>query len=137
MSRENGKKQRDSGAIPPAEWAVAALGALLVCAAVGILIWEGFYGSQAPPDITLRVENIQAVSAGYLVKVLAINRGGSTAASLQIRGTLMDGKGGTRESSEAKLDYLPGQSHGRLGLYFRSDPRQGQLLLYATGFQEP
>jgi uncharacterized protein (TIGR02588 family) len=138
MSRENGKPEAQSVAIPPAEWAVAAIGATLVLAALVVLIWDGLYGSHSPPQVSLAVGEIIRVPDGYLVEVQVTNRGAGTAEALGIRGSLARWpQDHSPESAEAELAFLPGRSHRKVGLYFRSDPRKGQLSLYAVGFSDP
>jgi uncharacterized protein (TIGR02588 family) len=48
----------------------------------------------------------------------------------------MDG-GRVIESSAAVLDYVPGESVRRGGLFFSTDPRVHRLTLRAHGYQQP
>jgi uncharacterized protein (TIGR02588 family) len=139
MSREiGGTANRETGAIPPAEWAVAAVGLVLVIAVVSILSWENLRGRGKPPDIRLSIDQIQTSSSGgFLVQVEVENAGEETASGLKVRGMLDNEQASVQESAEAELDFLPGASKRKVGLYFRSDPRQGHLTLFASGYQEP
>jgi uncharacterized protein (TIGR02588 family) len=118
------------------EWAVAALGMLLVLASIGFILYEELATSESPPDVHVSTESILRSGDGYLVAFKAENRGGSTAASLAIEGELSRG-GVIVEMSEATIDYLPPRSHRSGGLFFSEDPSGGTIDLRASGFADP
>jgi len=119
-----------------AEWLTALLGLLLVCGALGFLVYQVVAGDQSPPMV--RVEKVAVVSsrAGSLVKFDAKNDGGQTATSVVIEGVL-EQNGEEIESSETTLDYVPGHSHRGGGLFFTKDPAKFEMKLRAKGYQEP
>ena len=122
--------------IPAAEWAVGALGALLLVATVAFFVREAARGPARPPDIVVAVDTVVAGRGGWLVRVRARNLGDETAAAVMLRGTLTtpDGASADRETT---LDYLPGRSERRAGLVFPADPRRGTLRVEVVGHQTP
>lgn len=117
------------------QWGVAALGFLLVCATLGLLLYEAFAGDRSPPDIVVEAVRITPRATGYLVEFRAENHGGSTASAVTVDAVL-DG-GGSAEQSHVTLDFVPSHSSRGGGLMFRSDPRAARLTLRATGYQRP
>lgn len=113
------------------EWVVAAASALLVLAAVGYLFYEALGKTQTPPNIRVTATAIRPMGDGYLVEFAAENRGGTTAASVEVEGTL------AAETASATLDYVPAEGRRTGGLYFSSDPRSHPLALKATGYARP
>ncbi|ADI15565.1 hypothetical protein [Truepera radiovictrix] len=131
---------RDAGAPTPQlpsrlEWGVAALGLLLVAGVLGFLLYQALLTPDTPPEIALRVLDVQPSSGGYLVRLEAANRGGETAAELVVEGALRRG-GEVAETSELTFDFVPPDSVREGGLFFSQDPR-GRLELRAKSFREP
>jgi uncharacterized protein (TIGR02588 family) len=122
--------------IPAVEWLVAVLGLLLVVGAVAFLTVDALRGTDRPPIIVVRADTTVALEGGgWLVRFTAENRGRETAAEVGIAGELRDGA--DTETSRATLDYLPGRSSRRGGLFFRRDPRAATLELRAEGYRAP
>jgi uncharacterized protein (TIGR02588 family) len=136
--QRRGEAQRINAtdAPPPWEWAVALLGLGLILGSIGFLVYQVVAGDDSPPDVLVHADAILPVKTGYLVQIRAVNQGGSTAADLRIDGTLM-GEGGSVETSEAVIDYVPARSHRKGGLFFTQDPRRFTLQLRAKGYVEP
>lgn len=119
------------------EWAIAALGLVLVVVTLALTLRDALDPTDAPPAIVVRADSVIALpGTGFLVRFTAENRGDRTAASVPVAGALRLAADST-ETAEATLDYVPGHSRRRGGLYFRSDPRRGALELRAGGFQDP
>lgn len=117
-------------AIPPLEWAVAALGLLCTLALLAYLVIEGVRGDGRPAAVSVTLDSIVRQDGGWLAAVTARNDGDRTAAEVTIEGDA----GGVR--STVTLDYLPPRSTRSAGLSFPSDPT-GRLTLRATGFRDP
>jgi uncharacterized protein (TIGR02588 family) len=118
------------------EWLVAGLGLLLVVAAVVFMVVDATRGGDAPPFIRVRADSVIAVGeGGYLLLFTAENRGRETAADVGVIGELRDAT--DVEVSRARVDYVPGRSERRGGLFFRRDPRRTAVRLWAEGYQEP
>lgn len=146
-SREEGApgdRRQDNGSerqgrekdTPVWEWIVAYMGLALVAGTFGFMCYQAIKGDSSPPDISVQVDSIQPVRNGYLVKIRAFNRGGSTAAGLTVEGELRD-ESGSVETSDATINYVPSHSERRGGLFFTKDPRQFQLQLRAEGYEAP
>lgn len=118
------------------EGGAAALSALLVLAVVGYLLYDAVARPRTPPAVTVQADTVLKAGGLWLVRFRAENSGHSTAAGVKVEGELREG-GQTVETSEAMLDYVPGESVRRGGLFFRADPRAYRLELRALGYQEP
>lgn len=138
MSAPKHKESHDDDREEPPFWerAVGALGVVLVLASLGFLLYDGIWGDDSPPDIVVEPGPIVDSGGDYLVRFVARNRGGGTAKDITITGTLTRG-GRQIEESEATLDYVPSGATQPGGLYFREDPRNGELELNASGYQRP
>lgn len=123
--------------IPALEWAAAGLGLLVTLAMLAAMAWQALGGvGQVPPAVEARVERVAETSAGYAVTLRLSNRSPTTAAKVQIEGELV-AAGGTSETSGATIDYVPGRSERRAGLFFRQDPRRHRLEVRVLGYSEP
>lgn len=133
-------KDSDDGAESPAkrrlEAVAATIGALLALATLGMILWDGFTGGDAPPEIVLEQVRVVEQAGGFLVEIEALNRGDRTATAVEVVGELRRGEE-VVEESRASFDYVPSRSSREGGLFFRADPRQLPLTLRATGYAEP
>jgi uncharacterized protein (TIGR02588 family) len=122
--------------IPVTEWVVAAIGAALVAATIGYLVWLAISRDEASPDVRVVEAGVVEVQDGWLVKFRAANVGGQAAAELLVEGELA-GPEGVLETSEATIDYLPPRSEREGGLFFARDPREHEVRLRAKGYVDP
>lgn len=118
------------------EWVVAAISGVIVAGAIGFMLYDAIAAPSTPPAIELRVDTTLAVPGGYLVQFTALNTGTTTAASVQIEGSLMQDTT-ELEKSQTTLDFVPTQSRRRGGLYFSGDPRSYRLELRPVGYTLP
>jgi uncharacterized protein (TIGR02588 family) len=139
-SRKSGKRRRRGGAHPdtPAlEWIAAAIGLLLTFAIIGAMAWEAWAGGgERVPAIEARVEKVTRTDIGYVVEIRLENRAPATAAAVEVEGELTK-PDGTTSTSVATIDYVPGASMRRAGLFFADDPRQGRFEIRVLGYAEP
>jgi uncharacterized protein (TIGR02588 family) len=120
----------------PWEWAVGGLGAVLVSAALGYLIFLSFAREETLPLIAIEpVLPAQQIGDAYLVRFEASNQSSSTVAGLRIKGELRTGE--SVETSLAIFDYLPAFSKRIGGMFFRQDPGHGTLKIHATSYRDP
>lgn len=122
---------------PLLEWIAALLGLIITLGLIGFIGWEALKTpDDSPPSIEIIAERVTRVTGGYVVEIVAINRGPATAAGVEVEGRL---KSDAAEpvTSRLTLDYVPGHSHQRGGLFFDKDPRLGQLELRAVGYARP
>lgn len=139
MSKAKQKDAQAAAAVqgtPPAEWAVAAVGGIVLAVMIGYMIFVGATRSSGPPEILLQQTSARAAGDAFVVEIVARNRGKSTAAALNISGALMDGDT-VVEESKATIDYLPKQSERHAGLFFTKDPALYRLVLRPEGFSAP
>ena len=118
------------------EWVAAAVSTALVLFVLGLLSYDAVARPQTPPAVEVRADTVLQSGGMWLVEFEAFNRGHSTAAAVKVEGRIT-GAAGEAETSEAMLDYVPGRSRRRGGLFFRQDPRGRGLELRVHGYQEP
>ena len=123
-------------ATPPAEWAIAIVGAVLACVIIGYLAVEGLRGSDGPPVLSIRVVEIFTGPAGHVVEAEIANSGGRAAANVQISGRLTVDDA-VVEEVHAQLDYVPADATRRFSLVFGRDPTTGRLDISPTGYSGP
>jgi uncharacterized protein (TIGR02588 family) len=117
-------------------WGIAVLGLVLVLGSIGFMLYEAAAGDSSPPDVTVRVDSIRPTQNGFLIEFRAINEGGTTAQGLTVEGELRNGADSV-ETSNTTIEYVPSHSERAGGLFFKSDPRQYELLLRAKGYEKP
>jgi uncharacterized protein (TIGR02588 family) len=116
---------------PLLEWIASALGLLLTLGVMAVIARDAFNGSaEMTPDIAIAVTRVQPAGAGFMLEFEARNLSPVTAAQVTIEGKLPDG-----ETSTATIDYVPGRSARRGGLFFAQDPRGAEVR--ALGYQDP
>ena len=132
MSEEG---QKVSGK-PALEWIAVSIGLVLTLGLVGFVGWQALSSSkQEPPRIVVETGKVHPYSGGWVVEVTARNLSGTTAAGVEIEGTLTLEDGET--TATATLDYVPGHSTREAGLFLTEDPRTGQLKVQARGYAAP
>lgn len=118
-------------------WIIAATGAALIASVLVFLTMEALRQRSSPPDITVEVETIAPLSSGqYLVQIRAHNRGGATAAQVQVEGSIRKGED-VLETRQLTLDYVPSRSYKSGGLFFSRNPEEFTLEIRASGYAEP
>ena len=104
---------------------------MLILAVTAVIARDAFNGSaDMAPDLTVTATGVRQSGAGYLVEFEARNASPVTAAQLVIEGKLPGG-----ETSTATIDYVPGRSARRGGLFFSTEPTGVELR--ALGYQDP
>lgn len=140
MKQEHGTSDTDSKAprpqVPWLEWVASGIGLMMVIGIFSAIGWQAFDSAGTPPAITVEVETVAPVEGGYRVLFRARNSTGEAAAQVEIEGRVTTAGAGD-ETSRAVLDYIPGHSTRRGGLFFTHDPQTGKLAVRATGFAEP
>jgi uncharacterized protein (TIGR02588 family) len=136
LAREQRAQQSPDHAVPVWEWIVAAIGLLLLVGSIGLLSYEALTSDMSPPDITIQIESVQAVTGGYVVTLRVMNSGTATAAAVRVEGVLKRAMT-VIETSEMTIDYVPARSERSGGLFFQNDPQQFQREFRALGYQAP
>jgi uncharacterized protein (TIGR02588 family) len=122
---------------PALEWIAGGVGAVLTLAMIGFLGWEAYQSpADAPPAVEVSLRDIVPAGEGFVAEIAAVNHSPETAAAVDVEGVLRrDGR--EVERSQVTLDYVPGDSERRGGLFFSQDPRDYDLELRALGYAEP
>ncbi len=123
--------------IPPLEWAVAAIGAIIALSILGAIGWQAIWGHDDPvPLLEVRAESVTPAGRSHVVTIEVTNASGRTAAAVQVEGVL--GKDQPDEqTSSATIDYVPGNGKASGALMFSADPRGRALDLRVTGYEHP
>jgi uncharacterized protein (TIGR02588 family) len=116
---------------PLLEWIASAVGLVLILGVMAVIARDAFNASaDMAPDVTVTAIRMRPSGTGFLVEFEARNRSPVTAAQLTIEGKLPGG-----ETSTATIDYVPGRSVRRGGLFFSTEPNGVELR--ALGYQDP
>ena len=129
-------EKRSTGSAGPAEWAMAALSTLLVLGAVAFLLVEGL-SEQRPPAFRVEVLEVRSAGGDFIAEVRVRNIGETTAADVEIEGRPRGAAQARGERAAARLDYVPGGSERRVGLVFRTDPREHGVEARVVGYTMP
>ena len=118
------------------EWAVFAIGLLLVLATLGYLVSESIGDVGGPPEVVARLGDPRPSASGHLVPVEVTNVGETTAEDVRVP-IFLELADGKREEAELSIAFLPRNSKRDGWVSFRGDPRQGTLSLGAIAFEVP
>lgn len=121
---------------PLLEWIMALVGAVLIGATSGFLLYEALAQGDEPPSVAIEVRDVQAQEGRFLVAFDANNTGDETGAGVIVEGQLVQG-GETVETSSVTIPYVPGHSTRKGGLFFTQDPAQYELRIRALGYERP
>jgi uncharacterized protein (TIGR02588 family) len=121
--------------MPVLERGVAAVGAVIILCALGVLARDALQ-PHSPPALTARLVAVRPVPAGFRAEVEVVNSGRAAAAAVDLEGVLTP-PSGPPETATASLDYVPGDAGETAMLQFRGDPRAGALELTVRGWSEP
>ena len=123
--------------IPLLEWIASAIGLLLTLGILAVIGRDALVdGGGGVPAIEVTVERVVQTPVGYVVEITASNRSDATAAAVEIEGELKAG-GEALATSTTTIDYVPGNSERKAGLFFSQDPRRHTLDVRALGYEEP
>lgn len=118
------------------EWATGAISTLLVLAMIGWIAGQALLQPKTAPELRSEISAIRPVKNGFLVEFEVFNDGTSTAASVEVRGEMMEGDR-PAEVAQATFDYVPGQSSARGGFLFVQNPDGRDIRIRAVGYTEP
>jgi len=136
---ENKEKRERPKKTPVWEWIIAAVGFILVVAALGTTLYRAVIEESTPPILEISVEAIVPTANGYLVNFSVKNNGNQTAAGLTVEGELKTEAEGAEsvETSSATLAYAPANSRREGGLFFSKNPNEYKLEIRAKGYEKP
>ena len=116
------------------EWTVFGMGALLLVAVVGYLIYDVVSTRSGAPHLAVAIESPERTPAGFAVGLTVANQGGTTAEAVTLSVTLMRG-GREIERADLEIAFLPRGSRRRAWAHFRHDPATGTVEAVVTGFR--
>ncbi|HET6568011.1 MAG TPA: hypothetical protein VFG50_08600 [Rhodothermales bacterium] len=109
------------------EWVVFGVGAVLLIATLGLLIYETFIFEKTPPNITITLGEPDHRGGKYNVPVKAQNTGSATAAVVQIQVTAYF-SGGAREDGQITFDFVPMHASRNGWVTFERPPSEADSL---------
>lgn len=118
------------------EWAVFAVGLVLVLGTIGALVWDGIRASDEPPDLIVELGAPERRGQGWAVPVTMHNRGGQTAEGVRVE-VALELSGGRRETAELEFPFLPRASQREGWVHFLHPPGAGRLTGRVAGYEEP
>jgi len=121
---------------PVCEWLAAGTGLILTLTVMGYLIFDGVTAGDGPPELSVVGAPAQAIDSGFIVPMTVRNDGATTAAEVEVLGTLERG-GAVIEERRARFAHVPAEGEAMGGLVFETDPRTARLRLAAQGYAEP
>jgi hypothetical protein len=111
---ENENHPASGNHIPWLEWLASGLGLLMALCVFGFIGWQALHDATSPPMITVTaIETTQ----------------------VRIEGAVPGSDG--PEFSSVTLDYIPGHSARKGGLFFTLNPQSEKFTLRAAGFAKP
>lgn len=119
------------------EWAVFAIGLLLVLSALGYLSYKTFTNKTTPPEIEVKFWEDPSEAAPYRYAVEVNNKGGETAEEVTVE--LVQKKDNAPiETSALKLAFVPKDSKREGWLNFHHDPKKADTLyVRVVSFSKP
>jgi uncharacterized protein (TIGR02588 family) len=136
VTKTTGKKHTESNDPHWIEWVTGLISAILVISLIGFVGNAAVMYHDTAPDLSSTVLRTEARSEGYQVLFEISKKSSEAAAGVVVRGEIVQGDT-TLESTEIKLDYVPGRSRAKGGFIFRINPDEKDLRLRAAAFSEP
>lgn len=120
------------------EWLTGGICALLVAAMIGWISYDAVTSAGGAPQLSVSILSQRASPAGggYEVSFTVENRGKRTAASVPVKGEVLNGDT-VIETQEITFDYVPAQSSATGTLLFKTDPSANTFTIVASGYTDP
>jgi len=117
------------------EWAALAISAVAIGLVAVLLVVEGLGPmTAADPALTLRPEEGRAVALGWSVPGTLSNEGRDAAEAVVVEAVAS--VGGTEETSEVEVMFLPGGSSVDVEFGFSAEP-EGEIATRLVGYRVP
>ncbi len=119
------------------EWLVFALSFVLVVCTLGYLVYDGATSAKTPANIELELGKPQSQANRFIIPVLVINSGDTTAETVQIE-VKLESAGKEQESAQFEIGFLPRHSQREGWVTFQTDPRTvEEMTAKVLGFEQP
>lgn len=140
MARNGGSRRGRAGrggggGIPALEWIGAIAGAGIAVALLGLLLFDALGGHDRPPDLVVEIVRRLPTSATTTVEIRIRNRGGRTAADVEVRGSAATG--GATHAAAMAFDLVPGQSERGGALVFPPLADDVPVEARVVGYRDP
>ena len=119
------------------EWAVFAVGLVLVLAALSYLVYEGATMGEAPPSLEVRLGTPEQRAHNFIVPVTVTNHGDETAEGVTVEVLLESGGGVEPERGELTIAFIPRRATREGWVAFQQDPRNARLAARVLGYEKP
>ncbi|MGY1751243.1 hypothetical protein [Modestobacter sp. SYSU DS0511] len=118
------------------EYALGALGALVVLLVLGFLVHQAVFVRDSGPRLSVTTSAIEQAGDGWAVPFEVVNDGGTTAEQVQVTGVLSrDGE--EVQQATATIDYVAPHSRQSGALLFSVDPGSGTLEVRPAAYTTP
>ncbi|MFN7101666.1 MAG: TIGR02588 family protein [Pseudorhizobium sp.] len=118
------------------EWTTGTVSALLVVGIIGWIAGQAILNEETPPEFRPEILSTQQVAGGFRVDFEIFNDGSTTAATVEVRGEIMEG-GSPVGEAQVTFDYVPGKSSATGALLFVENPAGRDIRIRAIGYTEP
>lgn len=118
------------------EWIVFAMSLALICATLGVLVFETRSLTNEPPSPQIELGRPEWRQSYFAVPVTVKNAGDQTAENVQLEVDLIL-PNGQKETGKVNLQYLPRRATRDAWVTFRSDPSKGKLEPRVLGYEKP
>ncbi|MDP8905391.1 MAG: hypothetical protein M3N29_08775 [Chloroflexota bacterium] len=117
------------------EWAVLLTSVVAIALLVAVLVLEGLTEARpADPRVELRPAEARQGTIGWIVPASVSNGGDAAVQALVLEASAT--VGGTVETSELEVDYLPAGTSVEVAFAF-SGPPSGQVAVRLVGYRQP
>ncbi len=121
------------------EWAVFAVGLVLVLSALVYLVYDGATMTSDPPSIEVRLGVPEQRTHNFVVPVTVTNHGDTTAEGVTVE-VLFESDGASGEPAargELTIAFLPRRATREGFVTFQRDPRGARLTARVLGYEKP
>lgn len=118
------------------EWAVFAIGLILVVSTLAYLVYDGATLGDAPPLLEVKTGTPEQRRYNYMVPVVITNHGDQTAEGVQIE--VVVEHEGREERAEFAVAFIPRNATREGWATFQADPRTArQIRARVLGYEKP
>lgn len=118
------------------EWAVFAVGLVLVVSTLAYLVYDGVTLGDAPPLLEVKTGTPEQRGYSYMVPVVITNHGDQTAEGVEIE--VVAEHEGKEERAEFAVAFIPRKATREGWATFQTDPRTArQIKARVLGYEKP
>ncbi len=121
-----------------AEWVTFSIASSILVAVVGLVSFTWIKQPAQKPPVLLVKSNkpLRKLNGQYYVPFEVVNRGGQTAASVQVKAELrINGK--VEETGEQQIEFLSRRERETGAFIFSQNPKEGELILRVASYKSP